>query len=165
MKLIVCPLTQLEQTLASTPSHVLSLISPGTEAPVCPGAAEHLILRFNDINGPAEGLTPAMPADIETLITFARDWQGLAPMLTHCWAGISRSTAAAYIIACLRHPPGHEPFFAKQLRHAAPEATPNPRMVALADTILGREGRMISAIAAIGRGREAGQGVSFSLEI
>lgn len=165
MKLIVCPLAQLEQALGSTPSHVLSLISPSAEAPVCPGAAKHLILRFNDINGPAEGLTPAMSADIEALIAFTQSWQGPAPMLAHCWAGISRSTAAAYIIACLRHPPGHEPLFAEQLRHAAPEATPNPWMIALADTILGRNGRMVSAIAAIGRGREAGHGVCFSLEI
>ncbi len=164
MKLIVCPLADLDNALAAQPSHVLSLISPDAAPPVCP-AANHLILRFNDINAPAKGLTTASSTDIETLIDFAKNWSGEASFLAHCWAGISRSTAAAYIIACQRSAPGTEAALAQQLRDTAPEATPNPLMIALADTLLNRNGRMSAAIAAIGRGREAGQGALFTLDL
>ena len=126
--------------------------------------ANRLLLRFNDIVAPQAGLTPPSPADIETLIAFAQTWHGTAPLLAHCWAGISRSTAAAYIIACLHHAPGTEWELAQLLRRAAPEATPNRLMVALADDILRRDGQMIQAIAEIGRGREAGCGTLFTLE-
>ena len=164
MKLIICPLADLNKALASQPSHVLSLISPDAAPPVCTGA-EHRILRFNDINAPANGLTPASPKDIESLLEFAQNWSGEASFLAHCWAGISRSTAAAYIIACQRSAPGTEAALAQQLRAAAPEATPNPLMIALADTLLDRNGRMSAAIATIGRGREAGQGALFTLNL
>ncbi len=167
MRLIICPLAQLDAALALAPSHVLTLLAPGAEIPSCPtiALAGRLVLRFNDINGPAEGLTHASRKDIETLIAFAQSWRGPAPFVAHCWAGISRSTAAAYIIACLHHAPGNEQDLALRLRHAAPQATPNPWMIALADDILGRSGRMTQAITSIGRGREAGLGELFALEV
>jgi predicted protein tyrosine phosphatase len=167
MKLIVCPLAQLDAALSLVPSHVLTLLAPDAEIPSCPGIAPagRLVLSFNDINGPTEGLTHASRADIENLIAFAQSWRGPAPFVAHCWAGISRSTAAAYIIACLHHSPGTEQDLAEQLRRMAPWATPNPWMVALADNILGRSGLMTQAIAAIGRGRETGQGDLFTLDL
>jgi predicted protein tyrosine phosphatase len=163
MNLIICPLAELDIALTARPSHVLSLLSPDAQAPTIE-TANHLLLRFNDIVGPQDGLTPPSPADIETLIDFARTWHGPAPLLAHCWAGISRSTAAAFIIACLHHAPGAERELARLLRRAAPEATPNRLMIALADGILQRDGQMIQAIVEIGRGREAGSGSLFTLE-
>lgn len=162
MKLIICPLAELDTALSANPSHVLSLLSPDAQSPDI-ATATRLLLRFNDIVAPRDGLTPPSPADIETLIDFARTWTGPAPLLAHCWAGISRSTAAAYIIACLHHAPGTERDLAQLLRRAAPEATPNRLMIALADDILRRDGQMIQAIAEIGRGREAGCGTLFTL--
>ena len=35
-----------------------------------------------------------------------RGWDGEAPMLIHCWAGISRSMASAFTILCDRLGPG-----------------------------------------------------------
>lgn len=163
MKLIVCPLAYLDTALASQPSHVLSLISPDTELPII-ASSQHLVLRFNDIPAPTEGLTAPSRNDIEQLIAFAGTWPGPAPFLVHCWAGISRSPAAAYIIACA-HSAGTEQNLALALRHASPQATPNLLMIALADDILHRSGRMIQAIAGIGRGCEAGQGDTFTLDI
>jgi predicted protein tyrosine phosphatase len=164
LKLIVSPMADLDKALLSQPSHVLSLISPNAASPVCTGR-NHLILRFNDINAPTEGLIGASPEDVESLMAFAQGWSGEAPLLAHCWAGISRSTAAAYIIACARNAPGTEAALAQQLRAVAPEATPNSWMIALADRLLNRNGRMSAAISAIGRGREAGQGALFTLEL
>ncbi len=54
---------------------------------------------------------------------------------------------------------------AKALREASPSATPNPRLVAVADAMLGRNGRMIEAIGAIGRGADAFEGTPFRLAL
>jgi predicted protein tyrosine phosphatase len=164
VRLIICPLAELETALAANPSHVLSLISPDAEAPGIT-SAHRLVLRFNDISAPRAGLTAAGPADIEALIAFARSWDGSSPLLAHCWAGISRSTAAFYIIACLHHPHGAEQDLAQQLRRIAPQATPNPLMIALADEILQRDGQMVQAIAGIGRGCDAACGELFTLDL
>ena len=60
----------------------------------------------------------------------------------HCWFGVSRSPAAAYVAACALAPDQDEAAFADSaLRRAAPFATPNRRIVALGDALLAREGR------------------------
>ena len=99
MRLIVSPLPQVEQLLAEhRPSHLVTLASPGAEAAF---DAEHrLDLRFNDIAAPREGLVAPSAEHVEALIAFAQGWTGARPLLIHCWAGVSRSTAAAYVVAC-----------------------------------------------------------------
>ena len=86
------------------------------------------------------------------------------PLLVHCWAGISRSSAAAYAIACGCNP-GFEREIAMELRRRAPEATPNRLMVVLADDLLVRNGVMVDAIASIGRGAEAFEGAPYQLPL
>ena len=86
-------------------------------------------------------------------------------MVVHCYAGISRSTAAAYIGLCALRPDLDEFLLAERLRRAAPSATPNARLVAAADRLLGRRGRMSEAIAAIGRGVDAFEGTPFALPL
>jgi predicted protein tyrosine phosphatase len=51
------------------------------------------------------------------------------------------------------------------LRWRAPSATPNPKLIEIADAVLGREGRMVDAIRAIGRGHDAFEGEPFRLHI
>ncbi|MET0606361.1 MAG: protein-tyrosine phosphatase family protein, partial [Beijerinckiaceae bacterium] len=108
-------------------------------------------------------------AHVERLIAFVRDWgvERRSPLVVHCFAGISRSTAAAYAAACLLAPEIDEQTWAQRIRERSPTATPNARIVALADEILGRRGRMIAAAEAIGRGVdvETWDGVPFSLEL
>jgi predicted protein tyrosine phosphatase len=64
-------------------------------------------------------------------------------------AGISRSTAAALIALALTAP-GREELVARQLRRAAPHASPNRRIIALADRLLARDGRLIAARESMG---------------
>jgi predicted protein tyrosine phosphatase len=49
-----------------------------------------------------------------------------------------------------------------QLRRLSPSASPNRLIVSHADAVLGRGGRMVAAVDAIGRGCEATEGVPFS---
>ena len=102
---------------------------------------------------------------LDGLLAFVSSWDRAEPMLIHCFAGVSRSTAAAFISACALSPQRDEFAIARALRAASPTATPNPRLVALADAKLGRRGRMNGAIAEIGRGEECFVGTPFVLEL
>lgn len=162
----VCALSGLAQTAAEVrPSHLVTLINAGTPVirPLAIKPTNHLFLAFNDICEPVAGLTCPGPEHIDTLIDFVTGWPREEPILFHCWAGISRSTAAAFITACALRPGEDEVAMARALRQASPSATPNPRLVALADDRLGRDGRMIDAIATIGRGETAYEGRPFRL--
>ncbi|MEZ0171896.1 tyrosine phosphatase family protein [Microvirga sp. TS319] len=164
----VCPLSRLKETVASVgPSHMVSLLGVGAsvERPDIIPPDRHLVIGVSDIVEPMDGHVLAGPEHMERLLAFVRAWDRDAPLLFHCWAGISRSTAAAYIAACALAPERDEGELALALRAAAPSATPNARFVALADERLERRGRMVEAIRAIGRGAEAMEGAPFMLQI
>jgi len=166
--IIVCPLRHVDEIVGTrAPSHVMTLLGPETAHPACESipAARRLILKFHDVTAPVPGYEPPTRATVETVLAFGQTWDAAAPLLIHCWAGISRSTAAAYILACEYAGPGLEDDLASKLRAASPSATPNSLMVALADDILGRNGRMIAAIQGIGRGADAFEGTPFDLQI
>ena len=155
MTLIVCGLSEVKRLIAlRRPSHLVTLLDPASmiETPAGLSAERHLRVGVNDIAEPMEGLVVPCEEVVVDLIAFARDWDERAPMLIHCWAGISRSTAAAFTIACERSAPGKEADIARALREAAPHAYPNRRIVTLADDLLGRRGRMVDAVEAIGLG-------------
>jgi predicted protein tyrosine phosphatase len=163
--IVVTPLQHLEATVARhRPSHVLTLLSPGHEDSAQPGPLfeQHLQLYFHDIAEAKPGLIAPDRESVGAILDFARNWTGARPLLVHCWAGISRSSAAAFMIACARNP-GHESHIADDLRRHAPFATPNCLMVALADDLLQRAGRMVEAIERIGRGADAFQGTPYEL--
>jgi len=153
VRLLVGPITAVERLLALTPvDHVLTLLSPDAEAPPVPGP--RTLLRFNDIVEPRPGLVAPTAETIASILAL----RATSTLLIHCHAGVSRSTAAAYVLACAVRPAGEEAALAAHLRRACPEATPNALMVALADEALGRGGAMREAIAAIGRGVDCHQG-------
>ncbi|MGY6647100.1 MAG: tyrosine phosphatase family protein [Salinarimonas sp.] len=164
----VCPLADLDDVAgAQRPSHLVSLVSPSM--PLIDGGsiagAQYLRLGINDITTPREGYVLAQEADVARLVAFVAGWPRLRPLVMHCWFGVSRSPAAAYIAACALAPEADEAMIAAHLREQAPFATPNARLVALADDLLARKGRMREAIAAIGRGCEVSTGVPFALRV
>ena len=55
----------------------------------------HLRLGVNDIAEPIDGMVAPDESLVVQLLAFGRTWDESAPMLVHCWAGISRSTAGA----------------------------------------------------------------------
>jgi len=164
----VCPLSKVDATVASTKAErLLSLLAPGTAMtrPSTIAEANHLYLSLHDIAEAQEGMTLPGEAHMRTLLDFAHGWDQSKPLVINCYAGISRSTASAYIIAAALQPSRDERELARDLRLASPSATPNPRLIALADSMLGRQGRMVSAIQSIGRGADAFEGVPFALEL
>jgi predicted protein tyrosine phosphatase len=169
MTIIVCPLSQAPDVARThKPSHAVSLLDPGSMFPVLVGFPEerHFRLCVHDINEARDGCLICDDTQMRTILDFVGGWDRDAPMLIHCYAGISRSTATAYITACLHNPAADEHEIALALREASPAAWPNRRFVALADTALGRSGRMSRAIEAIGEGHswlDIGENAPFML--
>ena len=153
MTIIVCPLSRAPSIARErAPSRAVSLLDPETSFPALGMGDRHLQLDVHDIDSEVEGLDACCDERMGRILQFVRGWDRGAPILIHCWAGISRSTATAYITACVHNPDIDERTIAEALREASPTATPNRRFIALADAALGRNGRMNAAISAIGPG-------------
>jgi predicted protein tyrosine phosphatase len=166
----VCSLSRLHDTVATTnASHIATLINASTpvERPAHIAMDQHLFLGMSDIVAPLDGHILPGNGHVEQLLTFIDGWgrNRRRPIVVHCWAGISRSTAAAFITACRLAPEVPETEWARQIREKSPTATPNIKLVALADELLSREGRMVAAIESIGRGVEAFDGVPFRIDL
>ena len=164
----VCPLSDLDRVVDThKASHVLTVVSPdmAVQRPMGIAADNHLILHFNDVGRAAPGMVVAGASDIERMIAFARAWPGDAALVIHCWLGVSRSTASAMVVAATLAPDRSEREIAADLRFQAPFASPNPRIIHLADVALGRNGRLVAAANGIGRGEDCWQGTPFTMDI
>ncbi len=162
----VCPLSAVPDVVArSNASHLLTCLQDAllveTPRPILPD--RHLRLHIHDIAEPMLGCIAPGEEHVGRLLDFVHDWGGEGPMVVHCWAGISRSTAAAYTALCAINPDVPEELIARRLREASPTAYPNRLIIRLADDALGRRGRMVRAIEGIGRGVMATEAVPFSL--
>jgi len=164
----VCSLARLHETVDDTGArHVVTLLGDGdhVERPAAIAEENHLWLRLHDISEPLDGYVMPDEDHIADLLKFVRRWDRRAPIVIHCWAGISRSTASAFASVCALNPARDENSIAQALRRASPTATPNIRIVSLADRLLGRQGRMVTAIEDIGRGVMATEGTPFRLDL
>jgi predicted protein tyrosine phosphatase len=162
----VCPLAAIHDIVTEAgASHLMTVINAHTpvDTPPLIAPGRHLKILINDISVPQEGLVHPKPEHIDEILRFARDWDHAGPLVVHCWAGISRSTAAAFISLCALNEDGLEHEIARSIREASSTATPNRLMVKIADDTLGRNGRMVDAIRAIGDGKPAIAGTPFSI--
>lgn len=162
----VCSFARLHDTVAETGAgRVVTLMRDTWMVKRPAGIAEddHLVLELDDIVEPIDGQTPPGEQHVAQLLDFVRGWDRRTPLVVHCWAGISRSTASAFTAACALVPERDEAAFARAIRDASPTAMPNIRIVAFADRLLGRDGRMIKAVEALGPGVSATEGVPFRL--
>jgi predicted protein tyrosine phosphatase len=164
----VCSLAKLHGTVHATGArHVVTLLKEISlvERPPAVTAENHLHIDVDDIAMPMDGYNHPCEEHVGRLIKFVRGWDRAAPMVIHCYAGISRSTASAYAAACALNPERDEIAIAWELRRASRTAMPNRLIVALADRLLKRDGRMIAAIETIGPGEAAYVGEPFRLEL
>jgi predicted protein tyrosine phosphatase len=164
----VCSLARLHETVEQTGArHVVTLLR-NTDQVIRPATVEaenHLVLSLDDIVVPMDGYQAPDQAHVERLVGFVLGWNRAAPLVVHCYAGISRSTAGAFVTACALNPARDESQIAWAIRRASRTAMPNARIVALADRVLERNGRMERAIAAIGPGVMCAEGDPFRLDL
>jgi len=151
----VCPWEEVPAVSALIrPVRLITLLDPTNVSDTPPEVRPDLHLRIgmNDIAEVVPGMTPPGVEHVERIIAFLRDWDVKAPLLVHCFAGVSRSMATAFIAMSILNE-GREAEAARIIRDAADHAQPNRRIIALADDLLGRGGRMVDAVAAMGPAR------------
>jgi len=164
----VCSLAALTETVRRTgASHVLTVMAnvDQVQRPASVLPANHLKISFDDIIEPIDGYVAPTAAHVEQMLTFVRGWDRNAPLVIHCYAGVSRSTASAFAAACALNPHRDEMEIARKIRAASPIASPNRLIVGLADTALGRDGRMLRALDDIGPATMMVEGKPFLLEL
>lgn len=146
-RLSICGVRELDGFAAQDVSDVLSILDPEQPEPdsfVRYGPHRRTTMRFHDIVLPVDGQIMPTSGDVRRILDFgmslaaARD---ASHLLVHCYAGVSRSTAASAILMAQANPGREEQAF-MALLDIRPRAWPNSHMVALADTMLGRRGAL-----------------------
>ncbi len=163
----VCALRHVPDIVERTGArHLVSAIDSYFVPPTPDGVAaeRHLRLQMHDIVEEQPDATAPAKHHVRKLVEFVRAWDRREPMLIHCFAGLSRSTAATFITLCALNPDTPEELIARALRRSSDTAVPNKRFVALADEELGREGRMSAALASMGLNRIASECVPFGVD-
>lgn len=164
----VCSLARLYATIEETRArHIVTLLRlvDRVQRPTHILEENHLILPMDDIVSPLDGYTVPAEEHVQRLVTFVKGWDRSTPMVMHCFAGISRSTGAAFVAACTLNPERDEEEIARAIRKASRTAQPNARIVSIADRLLKRDGRMVRAIESIGPGEAATEGHPFRLDL
>jgi predicted protein tyrosine phosphatase len=164
----VCSLAALHPTVEATgASHILTVMANvgQVQRPASVREANHLRVSMDDITEHMDGFVAPSDQHIEQVLAFVRSWDRSAPLVVHCYAGISRSTASAFAAACALNPHRDEAAIARQIRAASPIASPNRLLVALADRALGREGRMLRALDQMGPGNMTIEGRPFRVDL
>ena len=108
---LVTPLSAVEDSIRRyRPSHMITLLAPEhmIDTPEGFKPEHHLRLGIHDVAEAWESDCPPAAQHVRTLIEFGRSWTADAPMLVHCWAGVSRSMATAFVLLCDRLGRGRE---------------------------------------------------------
>jgi predicted protein tyrosine phosphatase len=164
----VCSLAALPETVKATgASHIMTVMAKvdQVQRPVSVLEINHLRVQVDDITEHMDGFVAPCETHIEQILSFVRNWDRNAPMVVHCFAGISRSTASAFAAACMLNPHRDEIAIARQIRAASPIAQPNRLIVSLADRALGRDGRMLRALDEMGPGSMTVEGRPFRVDL
>lgn len=167
--IVVSPLGRIaEMAVRHGAREMISLMAEqhSFHRPAVIAAERHLLLGMNDISFAGnDKLVAPQDVHVRQIIEFARRWDRSAPLLIHCWMGVSRSPAAALIAALAVDPDVDDALLVGRLRLASPQATPNTRLIAFGDELLGRQGRLVAAVKAAGRGADSDGNLPFVLSL
>jgi predicted protein tyrosine phosphatase len=167
--IVVAPLARIAEMAVKHGAREMISLMAKEQAFHRPGviqAHRHLLLNMNDIVFKGTGgLVAPDGTHVRAIIDFVADWDQCAPLLIHCWMGVSRSPAAALIAALSLSPEQDDGALVRRLRAASPYATPNARLVQIGDDMLGRRGRLVDSVRAIGRGADADGNAPFTLNV
>ena len=155
-RLTICGIPELDEHCAAGVTHVLSILDPDTpDPPAFAAFAPHrrLALRFHDVIEPLPARLPPARADVERLLAFGHELSDTpgSHLLIHCHAGVSRSTASAALILAQARPDRSARDALDAVAQLRPRAWPNLRMLEFGDDLLGRNGEIVAAVAAIYR--------------
>lgn len=154
-RLTICGIDELPTHRRQGVSHILSVLDPEREDPTIFAdfsPHERTILRFHDVIDDKEGRPMPVKADVEAILAFGEtlreghEDRRDGHLLVHCHMGVSRSTAAMITLMAQCEPDRDEDSIFTTIREMRPIAWPNSVMIAIADELLGREGRLSAAL-------------------
>jgi len=158
-RISVCAEGDLDSYSHKGVSHILSICAPKFPTPTpewFTGVHKHVFFQDVVSSKDAAALDAKAPtaADIREVLKYGRECiveSRTEPthLLIHCTHGASRSPAAAYAILCLWLGRGREVQAKHFLLRIRPGAVPNLLVVAYADKLLRRGGKMFEAIKAL----------------
>lgn len=150
----ICAASHLRDLAPGSFTHVISIWGALTPANVAtrmqsmfPDARLHVAF-FDDVIAESADAVPPRQEQVRELLEFGRSLTAQDSLLVHCLAGISRSSASAFSIACQLAGQGLETTVLDGLVKRHPSIRPNVRITGMADTLLGRNGAMLDAVAA-----------------
>ena len=154
--LSICGKHEVERFADVGVTHLLSLEDPGTSKSTPDWfTGPHVQLHLHDLDTPHEaatlrGILPSKQHVRQILRVGASCLEASATarvhLLVHCFAGISRSTAAAYVITAQAIGVEHASEALAFVLRSRPEAYPNQLIVRHADRLLQGEGRLVAAL-------------------
>ncbi|MBD2749024.1 protein-tyrosine-phosphatase [Microvirga sp. BT688] len=153
--LTICGISELPDQRERSVTHVLSILDPDHPDPEAFGSYDphhRTILRFHDIINPIEGMVLPAPEHVEAVLRFGDEVAAghagkiEGHLLVHCHMGVSRSTAAMLTLLAQTHPEESEEKLFERLTEIRPQAWPNSLMIAFADELLSRNGRLVDAL-------------------
>ncbi|WP_336232790.1 tyrosine phosphatase family protein [Thalassospira sp. CH_XMU1458] len=154
-RLTICGIDELPTHRSHGVTHVLSVLDPEREDPTIFAnfdPHERTILRFHDVIEDKEGRPAPTKTDVEAILAYGETLIGSRAdrrdghLLVHCHMGVSRSTAAMITLMAQYEPDRDEDSIFTTIREMRPIAWPNSVMIAFADELLGREGRLTAAL-------------------
>ena len=109
----------------------------------------HLHLAFSDdVEEDRPGETLFSSEHMERILQFSETIGPGAPVLVHCFAGLSRSPAVAFVLACRSDRSLNATVVLDALVEKQLSIAPNRHVVAIGDSLLKRSGELIEAAAA-----------------
>ncbi len=153
--LTICGISELPDQRDRSVTHVLSILDPDHPDPEAFGAYDphhRTVLRFHDIINPLEGMIMPEPEHVAAVLRFGEeiaaggDGHVEGHLLVHCHMGVSRSTAAMLTLLAQTHLEENEDRLFERLTEIRPQAWPNSLMIAFADDLLSRNGRLTDAL-------------------
>src|SRR3954454_25315671 len=103
----VCSLAALPETVKATgASHILTVMAnvDQVQRPASVLEANHLKVAMDDIIEHMDGFVAPTELHIEEVLKFVRGWDRRAPLVVHCYAGISSFSASPFAAACALNP-------------------------------------------------------------
>ena len=143
----ICDLATVRSIDLSHYSGVITIEEPDTDDRFRTDVVPQLVLQFHDIDMTMLGYVEPESEHVQQALIFAQEIDG--PLLVHCRAGVSRSTAIALAIAADRLGAGNERQACEWLRETCPQAQPNRLAVFLADEALSRRQALFTAVTRI----------------
>jgi len=129
-------------------AEITCLVSIGDSQDALPAGYDNVARKLRLLVADVVTEFGATEDDIRRIIRLAEDLRfDTGRVLIHCEAGVSRSSAAALIMYAYWLGPGREREAMARVLSQRPVADPNRRMVALADRLLDRGGRLVEALA------------------